>query len=167
MHWQAMIAGRAHLGYQREEGAEGGRWVLRRYDGSKYSIEQIGFADDGRRIADGVSVLTFEQAKAKALAALDEKPHGRITVRRAVANYVDFLRVQGRATDDAERRAVAHILPVLGDVEVAELTAERIRRWLAALAASALEAAQDLSAARRPRSSGARARAERPPGSSR
>ena len=140
-HWQTIIAGRAHLGYQRKPGAKCGRWILRRYNGSAYSIEPLALADDDKDIAaDGVSMLTFEQAKAKAVAALDAsaegKPHGRLTVRRAVANYVDFLKAQGRATEDTERRAVAHILPKLGDIEVAALTSEKIRQWLAALASA-------------------------------
>jgi integrase len=140
-HWQALVTGRAHLGYQRWQGTKAGRWMLRRYDGSAYSVESLGQADDERDIApDGVSVLTFEQAKAKALATLDGsaegKVHGRLTVRRAMANYIDYLKAEGRPTADTQWRTVAHITPKLGDIEVAALTSKKIRDWLSALAAA-------------------------------
>jgi integrase len=138
-HWQTLIAGRAHLGFQRQPDAKAGRWVLRRYNGKAYTVEPLGSADDDKAIAaDGVGILTFEQAKLKALDALDAsavgKPRGRLTVRRAVVDYVDFLQAAGRQTDHTEQRAVAHILPKLGDVEVASLTSDKIRMWHAALA---------------------------------
>jgi integrase len=140
-HWQAIVS-RAHLGYQRKSGAPQGRWILRRYTGGNaYASEELGLADDDpRKKEDGVSILSFEQAKAKAIALLNAsaegKPHGRMTVRRAVANYLAFLKEQGRSIGDTERRAVAHILPKLGDMEVAALTSAQIRKWLSALAAA-------------------------------
>jgi hypothetical protein len=93
-HWQTLIAGRAHLGYQRKPHATNGRWLLRRYDGKRYTVGLLGAADDDNRVrADGVSILSYEQAKAKALALLDTgaKPHGRLSVRQAIANYIQFL----------------------------------------------------------------------------
>ena len=44
-HWQA-ISGHAHLGYQRWPEDDAGRWILRRYDGGKYSVQPLGRADD-------------------------------------------------------------------------------------------------------------------------
>lgn len=167
-HWRTIIPGRVHLGYQRQETADEGRWLLRRYNGTAYSVEALGRADD-KAEADGERVLNFEQASARAtsLASAPEgRPLGRITVREAVARYVDFLLALGRSTEDTERRAAAHILPKLGDIEVASLTSERIRAWLFALAsAPALartkpgapqnykNASDDLEAQRRRRSS--------------
>ena len=54
--------------------------------------ESIGIADD-RDEADGVSILDFQQARAKAVEpSLDEAPTaGRITVSRAIADYIDYL----------------------------------------------------------------------------
>jgi integrase len=86
--------------------------------------------------ADGISVLTFEQARAKALelSSAEGRPAGRLTVRRAIANYLDYLRAAGKQTHKAESSVVTHILPQLGDVEVASLTSAQLRRWLLALA---------------------------------
>ena len=43
-------------------------------------MEPLGLADDDARIdADGIGILTFEQAKSKALAALDVSAEGKPT----------------------------------------------------------------------------------------
>src|SRR5262245_61772081 len=96
-HWRALVPGRAHLGWQRKPEAPTGRWVLRRYVEGKYRIAPLGLADDTAD-ADGDRVLSFEQAEAAARAMLD-RPAGaasRLTVRRAVANYIEFKRAQGQ-----------------------------------------------------------------------
>jgi len=64
-HWQALVPGKVHLGYQCWKGDAVGRWVLRRYIGdNKYRTTALGRADDAAR-ADGQNVLSFEQAEAK------------------------------------------------------------------------------------------------------
>lgn len=108
-HWHTIVAGRDHLGWQRWPHDKVGRWLLRRRRGGNYSVEQIGIADDDRsRPADGVSVLSFEQARAKGveLASSENTPAGRITVSRAVADYIDFVKAPGRSTRYAESVAV-------------------------------------------------------------
>jgi integrase len=137
-HWRALLPGRLRLGYQRKPDTMAGRWLLMRRRGGAYHVEPLGWADDADE-ADGAAVLTFEQAQAKALENADAgegQPRYRLTVRRAIADYVEFKLAEGRNTNDTERRAAAHILPVLGDIEVADLTSTRIRRWLSDLAAS-------------------------------
>jgi hypothetical protein len=54
----------------------------------------------------------------------------RLTVRKAMADYIEHKRALGQSTTDLVSRSNAHILPALGDIPVAELTAERLRRWL-------------------------------------
>jgi hypothetical protein len=51
-------------------------------------------------------------------------------------NYIAYLEAAGKPTADAIGRIGAHVLPVLGDVPVAELTSAQIREWLADLARS-------------------------------
>jgi integrase len=135
-HWQALVDGKVHLGYQRWRGDDDGRWVLRRYvGGGKYRSETIGQADDVAR-ADGVRVLSHEQAEAKARAKVDV-PTGaihRLTVRDAFDRYIDYKRSVGQPVADLLSRGRAHILPVLGDLVVAQLTADQLRRWLATMA---------------------------------
>jgi integrase len=138
-HWQTLVAGRAHLGYQVWRGEQAGRWIARRYVGArKYSSVTLGRADD-RAPADGISVLDYEQAKRRALATIDAPAtSGRLTVRQAMENYVAHKRAHGKlsAVADVESRIRAHVLPVLGDVLVADLTTKRLRKWLGDLARS-------------------------------
>jgi len=147
-HWQAVVPGRVHLGYQRWKGDADGRWVLRRYSGqhtsrsgkivAKYLSQTLGRADDDTA-ADGENVLSFEQAEAKARAIVDAPGGGkvhRLTVRQAMEQYVEYKRSTGQSVADVISRGTAHILPPLGDLVVSELTAEKLRRWLAAMAAA-------------------------------
>jgi integrase len=83
-----------------------------------------------------VTYLNYEQAKAAALAALEVPRAGRLTVRQAMADYIDYLAARGKGTANTERATVAHILGPLGDLEVASLTSVRLRRWSANLAAT-------------------------------
>jgi integrase len=146
-HWQALIPSQLHLGYARQADERDGRWILRlrlgsaRKDGkhyfSQYRIRTLGRADDVEA-ADGQRVLSYQQALAAARAAVDT-PQGRVhrlTVRQAMERYVECKRAQGQPVADLVSRSRAHILPLLGDLVVEELTAEQLRRWLAALAAS-------------------------------
>ena len=132
-HWRTIIAGRAHLGYQRSTDVDAGRWILRRYDSVKYRVEPLGLADDSIS-ADGDRILNFEQAEAKARAILQapRAPTSRLSVKQAMARYVEFKRSQGQQTSDLVARFTAHILPSLGDRVVSELTPEQLRTWLAA-----------------------------------
>ena len=138
-HWQALMPGRVHLGYQCWKGDQEGRWILRRYIGNnKYRSVTLGRADDAAA-ADGEHVLTFEQAEAKARAMVAAPNGGKVvnlTVRQAMGRYVDYKRSQGQPVNDLLGRSNAHILPALGDLVVAELTAEQLRRWLATMAAA-------------------------------
>ena len=157
-HWQALIPSRVHLGYQCWKGEEG-RWSLRRRYNSnnKYRSVTLGRADDAAA-ADGEHVLTFEQAEAKARATVAAPNGGKVmnlTVRQAMARYLDYKRSQGQPVNDLLGRSNAHILPVLGDLVVAELTAEQLRRWLATMAAAPAQS--------RPRQASRNSSRRRPP----
>ncbi len=115
-----------------------GRWFLRRFVGNgKYRVIALGRADDVAR-ADGDRTLSFEQADAKARAMCDLPSNTihRLTVRQAMARYAEFKRAHGQPVNDLLSRSNAHILPILGDLVVSELTPEQLRRWLADLAAA-------------------------------
>src|SRR5262245_44026118 len=132
-HWQALIEGRVHLGWQRWKGKKGdpaGRWLLRRYIPAtgKYRVQALGRADDATR-ADGADILSFEQAKAKAHAIV-VSPNGngngaivRLTVRQAMHRYVDYKHQKGQPVGDLISRSNVHIILTLGDLVVSELTA--------------------------------------------
>src|SRR5262249_25415928 len=132
--WTRVNIGRDQLGWQRWPEDASGRWLLRRRRGGNYSQEQIGIADD-QQDADGVSILDYQQARAKAVElSMDEtRPAGRLTVQRAMVDYINYLDDSGMNTATAESAAVCWILPKLGNHEVATLTSQQIRDWLASM----------------------------------
>ena len=124
-HWQALVEGRVHLGWQCWKGDPVGRWLLRRYIGNnKYRVQTLGRADDAAS-ADGADVLSFAQAEAKARAMVASPEAGggngkivQLTVRQAMARYGDYKRHKGQPVGDLISRSNVHILPALGDLVV-------------------------------------------------
>ena len=137
-HWQAVDA-RNHLGWLRWQGDTTGRWILRRYRNGRYNTEPIGVADD-KMDADGISVLDYQQARAKAveLSADDKRPAGRLTVKQAMIDYIRFLKADGKGTATAESSAARWIVPKLGRLEVAAITSQQFREWKAWVAKSGI-----------------------------
>jgi integrase len=134
-HWQTLVHGQSHLGWQRWPQDRAGRWVLRRRRGSDYSITPIGTADDAQK-ADGLTVFDFEQARARAveLSSAGSRPAGRLTVQRCMVEYLDHLTSIGKSTGTAEIASTTHILPALGTVAVDALTKTQLQKWLAQVA---------------------------------
>ena len=150
-HWRALAIERltVHLGWHCWKGDAAGRWLLRRYIGkhtsangkavARYRTSTLGLADDAAP-ADGNRILSYEQADAKARAMV-AAPNGggnieRLTVRKALELYIEHKRNRGESVADVLSRGTTHILPSLGDLVVAELTAEVLRKWLATMAAA-------------------------------
>jgi integrase len=130
-----------HLGFRK--GKRGGTWVARMYVGNQtYKVEAIGHAEDDLTDANGETVLNYHQAVCKARELQQTRTTtageltGPYTVRKAID---DYLTAQARksSTGDARTRADALILPELGNIDVAGLTASRVRKWLADLASQA------------------------------
>jgi integrase len=146
-YWTRLEEG-LHLGYRRQ--SESGKWVVRFYLGKdvrwvyrgkqttkNYEKRVIGEADDFSD-ANGVTILDYDQAQNKARALRKGRVFaeagivdGPYTVRRAIDDYVQYLKSSGKEHRGARVQADAHILPELGEVEVASLTSDRIRKWLA------------------------------------
>jgi len=147
-YWAVLEKGHA-LGF-RKSAKGGGTWIARLYRPDSKPPKQyvsLGSADDFQE-ADGLDILTFGQAQAKAIewfmgraivSANDDGvtplPTGQYKVNNALDEYLR----------DAERRGVkgikimtqtinAHIRPPLGDIEVGKLTKRKIENWLDALA---------------------------------
>jgi integrase len=137
------------LGYRRTvTGA--GRWVVRRADGrggntvlnlmtSKAPIRPV-VADDVDP-ANGFDVMDFAQAQVAA--GGPSRSGDSFTVADAVAYYLKAKAAEGRNVQSSETKAEANILPTLGAVECADLTRERIRDWLADLAAKPLAGSKE------------------------
>jgi integrase len=132
----------AHLGYRRLRNAAG-TWVGRFYVGDqRYEVEGVGIADD-LSDADGVAILDFWGATEKVRERLVERAHsaagktGPLTVAGAMDAYLEYQEHNRKSADDARYRDQAFIRPVLGDIEVASLKADAIRKWLNDLAKAA------------------------------
>jgi integrase len=135
-----------HLGYRR--GVRGAAWVARWYVGAEvYKVKKLEGRPDDVLDADGVTVLTWSQAQAEArklfarrtreAAGLEaDQRKGPYTIRDAVADYLDWLARHRKTTRDSKYRADALILPELGDIDVDRLSAARLRKWHAGLAAA-------------------------------
>jgi len=125
-----------HLGYRRLGDGQAGTWVARHYVGERqYAVERVGAADDYSD-ADGVVILDFWQAQEAARKAMVQRAHhahgrhGPITVAAAMDDYLGFLENNRKSAADARYRDRAFIRPILGDIEVAKLTADRLRKWM-------------------------------------
>jgi integrase len=134
-----------HLGYRRL--STGGTWIARRFaEDGRYREYRLGLADDTQD-ADGLSVLDYGQAQKAArewwraeLRRVEghDTRSGPFTVANAIEDYLKaFKRRGGKSIHDAQQKAETHILPALGTLQVAKLTAKRIEDWHHGLAEKA------------------------------
>ena len=135
-YWRSMSEGLA-IGYRR--GSKGGTWTARHYSADTgRRFESLGTADDVCD-ADGVMVLNFGQAQAKArewFAALANPVLAPLTVKACLADYLDYIEGQKKGAQVTRSQIQAHIVPVLGDIECAKITTKQIQSWLRDLANS-------------------------------
>ncbi|MBZ4192732.1 MAG: site-specific integrase [Candidatus Contendobacter sp.] len=139
-YWRSIDPG-THLGYRK--GKTGGKWLVRWYAGDgRYQEEGIGPADDAAD-PDGIGILSFAQAQAKArqrAARFAQNAAGLIpdlekyTVADALQAYLLWMEQHRKSAADARNRAEAFILPTLGTIPINRLTPARIRAWLTTLA---------------------------------
>jgi len=137
-YYRALESG-LHLGYRRPQ-TGAGKWLARHYIGNQtYELETLAIPDDFSD-ADGVAVLNYRQAQAKARARMVARAHhaadkhGPLTVADAVESYLSFLDSHRKTGYHARHRARAFILPALGGIEVQALTTEQLRKWHADIA---------------------------------
>lgn len=129
-----------HLGYRRLSNGAAGPWIARHYRGDRrYEEEAIGHADD-LSDADGLAILTYWQAVEVARERMKLRVQsaagivGPYTVVDAVTAYLEFLQHNRNTAYDVRKRMEAHVLPQLGKIEAASLTADKLRKWQADLA---------------------------------
>jgi integrase len=139
-YWRSVSKGLA-IGYFK--GANGGTWIARHFSvdtGRRKAA--LGVADDFID-ADGIRVLSFDQAQAEAhawhrrLAHLDtgEVVSGPYTVAQLMEDYLKDRQKKKRKDLSHTRYTInAHILPILGKIDVAKLTRNKIETWRDSLA---------------------------------
>ena len=146
----AVLEDGCYLLYRRPRAGSAGTFFARfKASGLEaFPQEKIGQADDFAE-ADGVQILNYQQAKENALGLFrkvqkrsrlveegEPLPEGNWTVRDVVLCYIADARRTRKdpATAENDLKAVeANILPELGAIPVAKLTAAKIRQWRDAL----------------------------------
>lgn len=122
-----------HLGYYK--GARGGTWLARLNNAGRYVEAKLGAADDFSN-ANGIDVLSFADAQAKAREWFDAQARGDsdvrsgpYTVSQACYDYLeDYLRRSGK--DEANTRGrLNRIKAALGHIELNRLTSGQIKKW--------------------------------------
>jgi hypothetical protein len=144
-YWAKLSTGR-YVGYRRTS-RDIGTWIARfRDEGGRQHYKALGAADDAVE-ADNRSTLMFNQAQeqariyfesiARQLAGHEAPLKGPYTVEIALSEYLAQRKRRGAKGVDADERAAnARILPTLGKLEVARLTAKQINAWHQDLAES-------------------------------
>jgi integrase len=123
------------VGYHRPIGGGAGTWWGRVVVGDRYRIESRATADDYQD-ADGETVLNWSQAQAAVRTwATKQTVDGPLTVAGAVAAYVEdlYARRGTKAGAGVEGRLKKHLLPVLGEVRLSDLTHTEFLAWRNAL----------------------------------
>jgi integrase len=127
-----------HLGYRKLKG-QAGTWLARHYLGKQaYEVERIGTAED-LSDADGVAILDYWQAQAKARERMVSRAHaaagksGPYTVANAMDAYLEYLEANSKSAVTTRYRAKAFIYPALGAIEVEKLTTDQLRKWQAGI----------------------------------
>ena len=136
-HWKTLTPV-LHLGYRRKVVGQAGMWLARHYRGAeRYQVMLLGIADD---VGEGEGVLSFAMAAKLAHSVRWGETKRRrtktgLTVEDAVADYIEWLKVNRATARDAKWSSDALILPHLGKALVAGLTSEMINEWLEAMVA--------------------------------
>ena len=122
------------LGYRKLRG-KAGTWTARHYVGKgEYAYNVIGESDD-RSDADNLTAFSFDQAVKKARALHKKRAEQAagirepLTVAGAIEAYATHLSGNGKSHDALEKTATKYILPLIGDIEVAKLTSEKLTEW--------------------------------------
>jgi integrase len=118
-----------------------GKWVVKHHLGGRdrYETDTFGTADDFSD-PDGVAILSFWQAQAKAREQMVRRAHAEAgaklpsTVKASVESYIAFLENNRKSGREGRYAANAFILPALGKIKLKDLTADQIRKWHADLA---------------------------------
>lgn len=140
-YWATLDQG-LHLGYRKRR--TGGTWTARRRNThGRYVEVKLGIADDTED-ADGTTILNYRQAQEAARKwiavetrrdhGLDPAAQGPYTVADSLRDYAAHYAHEGKAITTTQTAIDAHIIPSLGQIELAKLTTARIERWHKALA---------------------------------
>lgn len=121
------------LGYRR--GATGGTWIARSYDSKRgYKFHPLGTAND---LSENVGV-SYQQALDKVREWMEREELERKgkasrspqTVAEAATDWLDHFEGSERSKGTSASNVKHYILPILGSIEVRELTRKDVESWL-------------------------------------
>lgn len=126
-YWREITPG-LHIGYRK--GARGGSWIGRKYlDDGKYEKWRLGTADDIVD-SDGIDILTFTEADAKArLGRYGSSTAKMTTVNDVMDYYMKQQRSMSRSATTTQYVINKHIKENIGTKRLTRLTADTIRDW--------------------------------------
>jgi integrase len=134
-YWRSISKGLS-VGYRR--GANGGTWIVRHFSvETGRRIESLGVADDFAD-ADGIRVLSFDQAQAEGRAWSKRKAEhdsgesvsGPYTITQLMDDYLKDRQSKKRKDLSHTKYTInAHILPKLGHIDVSKLTRSKLETW--------------------------------------
>jgi len=144
MYWRGVERG-LHLGYRRLKGRNGTWWARHYLGEQRYETEALGIADD-LSDPDGLVVLSFDQAMAKARQRMVERAGQAVgiapTVREAVEEYIasrdrrESSRKGRPVRSDAATRLSRYVLAAeVADIELDKLDEDALAKWRAGLPA--------------------------------
>jgi len=137
-YWMEIDQG-LHIGYRKNIGSP--VWCVRARSHGRYIKRTLGDTDDNHP-ADGEVVLSFTQARHAAekfnqAAQETEAPiikKGGYTVADAVADYLDWFKLNRKSYDHTQKLCNRHIVSKLGNTLVNDLTTPGIERWVRTIA---------------------------------
>jgi integrase len=139
-YWARMMKG-CYVGYRKPSHGSGS-WIARFRDATgRQNFQSISAADDTIE-ANGVTVLTFDQAQERArvwyeeMALGDDLPRirGPYTVTDCMTDYLIWATQHRKSAEHLNTYISAFILPQLGKVNTSKLTAAMLRKWHHAIA---------------------------------
>ena len=131
IHWVSISQGKS-VGYRR--GPKGGAWISKIVTPNLRKQITLGASDDTLD-ANGNTILSYAQAQEKArfwwveIESGPAAPVTVITVEEAIRRYVAFLAAEKKTAKDAEQRLGKHVIPVLGNRRVVDLTLTELENW--------------------------------------
>ena len=128
------------LGYRKNVTLTG-NWCVRRYNGTRYQTDVLGAADDAAP-ADGLTVLSYDQACEKAIAWFKQRTledageieSGPYTVEMAAKDWLNAWKGSEAGKRNSENNVKNWILPTLGSIDVKKLKPEKVQDWLEEIA---------------------------------
>lgn len=131
-----------YIGYRKNQ--SGGVWYSIQYTNGRYKKRAIGYADDFTSTEEQSAerrdeFLSYGEAVNKIFSGIKDtrKRRGRWTVKDACESYLAWFKLNRRSYQQTEQAIKCHILPVLAELRLDELSHETISKWLNSIAQSA------------------------------